>query len=96
MGILQHHDAVSGTEKQRVADDYIYTAVKAIEKFTGLYKKVLKEEIQKETGETTSEDNIYFNIYWNETAKETGVANKILQNKTFVLSLYNPGQAQKR
>lgn len=22
MGVLQHHDAVSGTEKQHVADDY--------------------------------------------------------------------------
>ena len=25
MGILQHHDAVTGTEKQHVADDYAKT-----------------------------------------------------------------------
>jgi lysosomal alpha-mannosidase len=24
MGILQHHDAVAGTEKQAVANDYVY------------------------------------------------------------------------
>ena len=49
MGILQHHDAVSGTEKQRVADDYIYTGVKAISRFKALYRKIVKEEILKET-----------------------------------------------
>lgn len=28
MGILQHHDAVAGTEKQRVADDYVATGLR--------------------------------------------------------------------
>lgn len=29
-GILQHHDGVSGTEKQKVAYDYINTAIKSL------------------------------------------------------------------
>ena len=45
MGILQHHDAVSGTEKQKVADDYIATALRTITKFQPLYRKVMKEVI---------------------------------------------------
>lgn len=42
MGILQHHDAVAGTEKQRVANDYVATALRSIDKFTPLYRQILK------------------------------------------------------
>jgi hypothetical protein len=45
MGILQHHDAVAGTEKQKVANDYIATALRSIESFSPLYKQILKEEV---------------------------------------------------
>ncbi len=47
MGILQHHDAVAGTEKQKVAKDYVLTAFKAIDKFTPLYRQILKEIINQ-------------------------------------------------
>lgn len=32
MGIMQHHDAITGTEKQAVANDYARMLTKAIEK----------------------------------------------------------------
>jgi hypothetical protein len=31
MGIVQHHDAVSGTEKQNVADDYALRLAQGID-----------------------------------------------------------------
>lgn len=96
MGILQHHDAVSGTEKQKVADDYIATALRSLAKFAPLYKKILKELISKDTGETVNENNVFINMFWNETANATGVANSIQNGKTVLVSLYNPGAAATR
>ena len=96
MGILQHHDAVSGTEKQAVANDYIATALKYIGKFSPLYTQILSEQINKEIGENIASTSIYTNLYWNETAKITGVADKISNNKTVLLALYNSGPAEKR
>lgn len=54
MGILQHHDAVAGTEKQKVADDYIATALRSIGKFVPVYRQIVKELVSQETGETSS------------------------------------------
>lgn len=42
-GIMQHHDGVSGTSRQKVADDYIETSVMSINAFQGLYKKIKAE-----------------------------------------------------
>ena len=47
LGILQHHDAVAGTAKQHVTDDYIATGLRSIEAFNKVYKSIKKEEIQK-------------------------------------------------
>lgn len=32
MGILQHHDAISGTAKQRIADDYAWRLFESMAK----------------------------------------------------------------
>lgn len=50
----------------------------------------------QEIGESPAEQSIVFNIHWNETAKQTGISQKITANKTVLLALYNPGPAQKR
>ena len=52
--------------------------------------------MKNEAGETVNQNDIYMNMYWNETAKQTGIADKIAANKPVLISLYNPGPAEKR
>ena len=37
MGLMQHHDAVTGTEKQHVAEDYHFRLASSIGHFAGLF-----------------------------------------------------------
>lgn len=46
MGVLQHHDAVTGTEKQHVADDYIKNAYKALEGCNENARTIFNELVQ--------------------------------------------------
>ncbi len=41
MGIIQHHDAVSGTEKQHVADDYAQRLSEGIDAAVVCYQDVI-------------------------------------------------------
>ena len=65
LGILQHHDGVSGTARQHVTDDYIATGLRAIEAFNKIYNQIKKEEILKETGESINADDLKINMFWN-------------------------------
>lgn len=90
LGILQHHDAVAGTAKQKVTDDYIATSLRAIEKFNNLYKQIKAEEIKAEVSETVAAKDLYINLIWNETGVQTGLSTQLKAGKTVLVSLYNP------
>jgi len=91
LGILQHHDAVSGTAKQHVTDDYIATGLRAIDNFGRLYRRIKAEEIGKETGETVSAEDLYINLFWNESGSATGLSKRLSAGEKVLVSLYNPG-----
>ncbi len=39
-GILQHHDGVSGTSKQKVANDYVNTAIRSLNFSQTVYSNI--------------------------------------------------------
>ena len=56
LGINQHHDAVSGTAKQAVANDYAERLFKAMESNNKEYGKLIQENLFIQTGMTTTSD----------------------------------------
>lgn len=50
MGIYQHHDGISGTAKQLVADDYAWLLFNAMQTSNEVYSNLIKDEAQKVFG----------------------------------------------
>jgi lysosomal alpha-mannosidase len=50
MSIYQHHDAVTGTARQDVADDYSYRLDKALKQSNGAYGAITDMIVEKMTG----------------------------------------------
>lgn len=50
IGIMQHHDAVSGTAKQRVADDYAHRMYLSMERNSKVYSGMIDERVKRMSG----------------------------------------------
>jgi len=53
LGINQHHDAVTGTGKQPVANDYAKRLFDGMEKNNAVYNRLVSDKIGKLTGYTS-------------------------------------------
>mmetsp|Transcript_30442 Transcript_30442/g.29831 ORF Transcript_30442/g.29831 Transcript_30442/m.29831 type:complete len:109 (-) Transcript_30442:413-739(-) len=87
MGVYQHHDGVSGTAKQYVADDYTYKLFLAMESNNGEFTSVINEHMEKETGITASKWE------WCYSSNDTYLECPIADNKasSFLIAAHNPG-----
>ena len=86
MGINQHHDGVSGTAKQHVADDYNYRIYTGVQKSNQLYSHYLGNMVNQMAGVSTTQwlwcDRL------NGTYMDCPIAN--YANIDQVVSIHNP------
>uniref|UniRef100_A0AAG5DR73 Alpha-mannosidase n=1 Tax=Anopheles atroparvus TaxID=41427 RepID=A0AAG5DR73_ANOAO len=82
MGVMQHHDAITGTEKQHVADDYARMLYEAIEACSANTRSALNQL----TGERDS-----FKFDWTYCKNANVSACALTENSAnIVVLLYNP------
>ena len=86
MGIYQHHDAVTGTAKQYVADDYTLRHVKAINANFDQYEKMINYLSRKNAGISSP--------YWGHCVVNNGTyldcPVSYHTNQTFIVAIQNP------
>lgn len=83
MGVMQHHDAVTGTEKQPVANDYIYRMYRALEGCNENAKEVLNDlmGVKKKVNAFEFESCHFLNISKCDVSE---------RNQRFMVTAYNP------
>ncbi|XP_033226250.1 lysosomal alpha-mannosidase-like [Belonocnema kinseyi] len=85
MGVLQHHDAVTGTEKQHVANDYAQILHKSIKGAEEITSRVMRGWLKKEKSSSKLSPEFHSCLLLNISA-----CYDTENNKNFVVTLYNP------
>lgn len=93
MGIMQHHDAVTGTEKQKVADDYARRLDLGISACSGNIKIALNHFTigpsvnNNQSSETTDSNEFKFSNCLNLNISACEISEN---NNNFIVTIYNP------
>lgn len=88
LGVLQHHDAVAGTEKQAVAYNYVHMLSNATDTLNAQFFPAVSEFTNKDLQENVS----YVTCNWNATAAECPLVYQAIQaRQPVLLNIYNPG-----
>lgn len=94
MGVMQHHDAVAGTEKQHVADDYARLLQIGIDKCSENIKESLNQLSTDNEQDDTSRDDAFdenFAFDYASCADLNISSCSITENNDkFMVTLYNP------
>jgi hypothetical protein len=86
MGVLQHHDSVTGTARQYVVDDYTHRLFKAKQENSQQYAKMINRLTYRSTGLDAQ--------FWSQCQVNNGtyldcpIAN--FPNQTFAVAVQNP------
>lgn len=85
MGVMQHHDAVTGTEKQLVASDYAHLLYDAMERGTNIVSDAIKKwsGTESEVQDQPRKDMYSCNLLNISSCPHT-------ENQNFTLTIYNP------
>ncbi|EAS04708.3 glycoside hydrolase family 38 amine-terminal domain protein (macronuclear) [Tetrahymena thermophila SB210] len=88
MAALMHHDAVSGTERQHVANDYIKRVCEGQKKVRDFLHPLLQEYALQDIFESEIK---YHECHWNVTSSECEITNSLISNnKPILISIFNP------
>ena len=58
IGVAQHHDAITGTAKQYVSNDYSYRLQKGLDESRETYKKEIAKVVKRDFGLTVDEKEV--------------------------------------
>ncbi|KAL4461952.1 hypothetical protein ABPG74_000797 [Tetrahymena malaccensis] len=94
VAMMMHHDAVTGTERQKVAQDYI----ERLNKGYSLVRNQLYPLLQEYTQKQINENNInYVQCNWNATITQCGITQQqFSQGSPVLLMIYNPSTTRKQ
>ena len=92
LGTNLHHDAITGTAKQYVTDDYAFRMQKAEDSSTKVYQKVLLDKMKKLTGIESPELEKCFGSN-NYTVLQCPIVNN-LNKPEFMVVAHNPSTLQ--
>jgi hypothetical protein len=88
MGIMQHHDAITGTAKQHVSDDYTRILYNAIDRNNIIYEEMMNDHTFKLAD--IKADRWFQCFKTNSTWLDCPLANYNAGNVTFLVNVHNP------
>ncbi|XP_066593863.1 lysosomal alpha-mannosidase isoform X1 [Prorops nasuta] len=85
MGVMQHHDAVTGTEKQKVAEDYARILYKSIADGEKIVNDAMSSMVLKKKKNEERKDS--FDVCWGLNISSCSITEN---SNEFILTIYNP------
>lgn len=90
MGVYQHHDAISGTAKQHVANDYMDTLSVAMEANNDVYQAEIARQMWRDTGLKADKDMSTCVNNHNSTSYLSCPIGSNVDKTTAMIAVHNP------